>query len=139
MFFDCFMIKCIWAIEMNIDEINIASLAYLGDSVYELEIRNHLLANSKAKVNNLKNESIKFVSAVSQAGILDRLIENGIISSDELSLVKRARNYRPNSKPRYTDIKLYKKATALEALFGYLYLSNNTNRIKQIIKEIFGD
>lgn len=139
MFFDCFMIKCIWAIEMNIDEINIASLAYLGDSVYELEIRNHLLANSKAKVNNLKNESIKYVSAVSQAGILDRLIENGIISSDELSLVKRARNYRPNSKPRYTDIKLYKKATALEALFGYLYLSNNTNRIKQLIKEIFGD
>lgn len=139
MFFDCFMIKCIWAIEMNIDEINIASLAYLGDSVYELEIRNHLLANSKAKVNDLKNESIKYVSAVSQAGILDRLIENGIISSDELSLVKRARNYRPNSKPRYTDIKLYKKATALEALFGYLYLSNNTNRIKQLVKEIFGD
>ena len=139
MFFDCFMIKCIWAIEMNIDEINIASLAYLGDSVYELEIRNHLLANSKAKVNDLKNESIKYVSAVSQAEILDRLIENGIISSDELSLVKRARNYRPNSKPRYTDIKLYKKATALEALFGYLYLSNNTNRIKQLIKEIFGD
>ena len=139
MFFDCFMIKCIWAIEMNIDEINIASLAYLGDSVYELEIRNHLLANSKAKVNDLKNESIKYVSAVSQAGILDRLIENGIISSDELSLVKRARNYRPNSKPRYTDIKLYKKATALEALFGYLYLINNTNRIKQLIKEIFGD
>lgn len=133
------MIKCIWAIEMNIDEINIASLAYLGDSVYELEIRNHLLANSKAKVNVLKNESIKYVSAVSQAGILDRLIENGIISYDELSLVKRARNYRPNSKPRYTDIKLYKKATALEALFGYLYLSNNTNRIKQLIKEIFGD
>ena len=133
------MIKCIWAIEMNIDEINIASLAYLGDSVYELEIRNHLLANSKAKVNNLKNESIKYVSAVSQAGILDRLIENGIISSDELSLVKRARNYRANSKPRDTDIKLYKKATALEALFGYLYLSNNTNRIKQLIKEIFGD
>ena len=133
------MIKCIWAIEMNIDEINIASLAYLGDSVYELEIRNHLLANSKAEVNNLKNESIKFVSAVSQAGILDRLIENGIISSDELSLVKRARNYRLNSKPRYTDIKLYKKSTALEALFGYLYLSNNTNRIKQLIKEIFGD
>ena len=133
------MIKCIWAIEMNIDEINIASLAYLGDSVYELEIRNHLLANSKAKVNDLKNESIKYVSAVSQTGILDRLIENGIISSDELSLVKRARNYRPNSKPRYTDIKLYKKATALEALFGYLYLSNNTNRIKQLIKEIFGD
>ena len=133
------MIKCIWAIEMNIDEINIASLAYLGDSVYELEIRNHLLANSKAKVNDLKNESIKYVSAVSQAGILDRLIENGIISYDELSLVKRARNYRTNSKPRYTDIKLYKKATALEALFGYLYLSNNTNRIKQLIKEIFGD
>ena len=130
------MIKCIWAIEMNIDEINIASLAYLGDSVYELEIRNHLLANSKAKVNDLKNESIKYVSAVSQAGILDRLIENGIISSDELSLVKRARNYRPNSKPRYTDIKLYKKATALEALFGYLYLSNNTNRIKQLINVI---
>lgn len=132
------MIKCIWAIEMNIDEINIASLAYLGDSVYELEIRNHLLANIEVKVNGLKNESIKYVSAVSQAGILDRLIENGIISSDELSLVKRARNYRPNSKPRYTDIKSYKKATALEALFGYLYLSNNTNRIKQLIKEIFG-
>lgn len=124
---------------MNIDEINVASLAYLGDAVYELEIRNHLIIYKKSKVNDLKNESIKYVSAVSQAKILDKLIKDGKIKESELSLIKRARNYKPKSKPRYINIKLYKKATALEVLFGFLYLNNNNTRISQLIKEVFGD
>lgn len=125
--------------KMNIDEINVASLAYLGDAVYELEIRNHLIIYKKSKVNDLKNESIKYVSAVSQAKILDKLIKDGKIKESELSLIKRARNYKPKSKPRYINIKLYKKATALEVLFGFLYLNNNNTRISQLIKEVFGD
>lgn len=124
---------------MNIKQINIAILAYLGDSVYELEIRNFLINNKKMKVHDLQKESLKYVSAVSQAKILDKLISIGILTSDEIELIKRARNYKPNSKPRYTEIKLYKKATALEVLFGFLYLNNNYDRIKQIIKEIVGD
>lgn len=124
---------------MNLEQINIAALAYVGDSVYELEVRECLLNIKKTNVNILKNESLKYVSAKSQAQILDKLIENNIISQEELSLIKRARNYKPKSKPRYTNIKLYKKATALEALFGFLYLCDNKKRINELIKEIFGD
>ncbi len=124
---------------MDLECANISKLAYIGDAIYELEIRNYLVNSNNSKVNDLKNESLKYVSAVSQAKILDRLIENNLIYDKELKLIKRARNYKPNSKPRYTNIKLYKKATALEALFGFLYLNNDINRIKQIMKEIFGD
>ena len=57
-----------------------------------------------------------------------------ILNEDELYTVGRARNYKPNSKPKHTDIVTYKKATALEALFGMLYINKNTNRIKELIK-----
>lgn len=124
---------------MDLNQINIAKLAYIGDAVYELEVRNYLLNTKKLKVNELKKESLNYVSAVSQSCILDSLIEKNLINNEELNLIKRARNYKTNSKPRYTKIKLYKKATALEALIGFLYLNNDNNRIKEIMKEIFGD
>lgn len=124
---------------MNVNEINVAILAYLGDAVYELEVRNYLLSKGFFKVNDLQKESIKYVSATSQARILDKLISKNILVENELYLIKRSRNYKPKSKPRYTDIKTYKMATALETLFGSLYLNCDVNRIKQLMKEIFGD
>ena len=59
---------------MNLDEINIGSLAYLGDSVYEVMIRKHLILGSKEKSNILQKKSLMYVSAVSQSNILDKLL-----------------------------------------------------------------
>ena len=123
---------------MNINEINAGALAYVGDAVYELIIRKYLISIKLNNVNKLQNEAIKYVSAKAQAKFLDKIIDANILTKEELSTVSRARNYKPNSKPKNTDIKTYKKATALEALFGMLYLSNNKDRLEIITKEILG-
>ena len=124
---------------MNINEINAGVLAYLGDSVYELEIRNFLLKKKLGKAYDLQQESLNYVSAKNQAIFLDNLLEEKILTEDELYTISRARNYKTNSKPKNTDIKIYKKATALEALFGMLYIKKDINRIKEIIKYIVGE
>lgn len=124
---------------MNINEINAGVLAYIGDSVYELEIRNFLLTKKLGKAYDLQQESLKYVSAKNQAIFLDKLFETNILTEEELYTISRARNYKTNSKPKNTDIKIYKKATALEALFGMLYIKEDINRIKEIIKYIVGE
>ena len=117
----------------DINTINIANLAYLGDAVYELEIRNYLIKNRRNKVNILKELSTRYVSAVDQSMIIDNLLNKSILTEDEVSLINRARNYRSKSKPKHVLIKDYKKATSLECLFGYLYLNGNKNRIDELI------
>ena len=123
---------------MDINQINVANLAYIGDSVYEVNIRYFLVTKHGLKIDELQTMSKKFVSAVSQSKIIDYLMDNNFLTDDEQLLINRARNYKPNSKPKNTDIKTYKKATALEALFGMLYLSNNKDRLEIITKEILG-
>ena len=121
---------------MNIKEINPIVLAYLGDSVYEVKIRKYLIEKNICKVNDLQNESKKYVSAVNQAKFLEVLTEKNIFSDEEIDIIKRARNAKVNSHPKHTDILTYKHATALEALIGYLYMQNNYDRIAEILKYI---
>lgn len=121
---------------MNVNEINAAVLAYIGDAIYEVEIRNYLINNKINNVKKKKKKATSYVSATAQAKILEELLEKEIFSEDELYTINRARNYKPNSKPKHADIKTYKKATALEALFGMLYIEQKQERIKEIMKEI---
>lgn len=121
---------------MNIKEINPIVLAYLGDSVYEVKIRKYLIEKNIGKVNDLQNESKKYVSAVNQAKFLEILTEKNMFSDEEIDIIKRARNTKVNSHPKHTDILTYKHATALEALIGYLYMQNNYDRIAEILKYI---
>ncbi len=130
------LMEVIW---MNINEINVGVLAYLGDAVYEVLIRNYLTDKFKFKANELQKEAVKYVSAEAQANILENLINKNFLTGEELYTVGRARNYKTNSKPKHADIKTYKKATALEALLGMLYKNKDTNRIKEIMKEIIGE
>ncbi len=123
---------------MNINEVNPGVLAYIGDAVYEVKIRKYLIKKS-VNVNKLQKLATDYVSANAQSKILESLLKKEILTKEELYTIGRARNYKPNSKPKYVDIKTYKKATALEALFGMLYLEKNTKRIKEIMKEITGE
>ena len=108
-------------------------LAYLGDSIYEFYIRKYLISLGIEKVEKLQSESIKFVSAKSQAMYLKKLIDLDYFSDEELDIITRARNHKSNHKPKNCDIITYKNATGLEALFGYLYYKNNVKRIEEII------
>lgn len=121
---------------MNINNLNALELAYIGDAVYEVLIREHLIRKGIRKVNNLQKEAKKFVSAKGQTEILNELTNSNFLSEEELEIIKRARNYKSTSKPKNTDIITYKYATGFEALIGYLYLNNSVDRIKEIANKI---
>lgn len=121
---------------MNTNTINPLVLAYLGDAVYEFKIRNILINRKINKVNDLQKECIKYVSARGQAKMVDYFIENKILFEDEIDVYKRARNSKVNSHPSNTDIITYKKATGLEAIFGYLSINNNNDRINELIEYV---
>lgn len=124
---------------MITNEINAGVLAYLGDAVYEVLIRNYLVSKLKFRTNELQKEATKYVSAKAQAEILEKLINENVLNEEEMYTVGRARNYKANSKPKHVDIKTYKKATALEALFGMLYINKNVDRIEELMSRIVGE
>jgi len=123
---------------MNAINLNALELAYIGDAIYEVSIREYLLKKGIRKVNNLQKEARRFVSAKGQCEILNKLSEN-FLTDEELEIVKHARNYKSVSKPKNTDIITYKYATGFEALIGYLYICNNIKRLKEIIDKILED
>lgn len=124
---------------MNINLINPLVLAYIGDAVYELEIRRILIEKKINKVNDLQKECTKYVSAKGQSRYMEKLLNSNILNSEELEIYKRARNSKVNSHPSNTDIITYKVATGFEALIGYLYLIKNTKKINEIINYIMGE
>lgn len=113
-------------------DINSKVLAFIGDAVYEVMIRSYLLKMKTNDVNKLETLKVKYVSAKSQALILDDLINKNVFNENELSIIKRARNTKLSSKPKNTDIITYKKATALEALIGYLYIKKDFKKMDEI-------
>ena len=123
---------------MNVKEVNVITLAYLGDAVYEVYVRNYLIKKGIAKVIDLQNEAIKFVSAKNQNKILSYLINNNFLKPEEVEIVKRGRNYKREGHPKNTDIITYKMSTGFETLIGYLYLNGQIERLDEIINFIFG-
>lgn len=121
---------------MNVLEINVLVLAYLGDTIYENYIRRHLINSGIGNVNDLQKNATNYVSAVNQAKFLTEMMDSNFLLDEEIDVVKRARNYKTTSHPKSCDIITYKYATGLEALIGYLDLKNNKERIEEIMKFI---
>ena len=120
---------------MDVNTINTISLAYLGDAVYEVYIREYLIKKGIAYVEDLQREAVKYVSAKNQFKILEFLLNNNFLSEQEKEIVKRGRNYKRTSHPKNTDIITYKNSTGFEALIGFLYLENK-NRLEEMINYI---
>lgn len=118
---------------MKTIEMNSLALAYLGDSIYELYIRFYLIKQGNYKVNDLQEQAKKYVSAKGQADILKQMIEKNILTEEEQEIVKRARNHKSHKSPKHTDIITYKLSTGLEALFGYLFLEHQQERINELM------
>lgn len=121
---------------MDVNTINIITLAYLGDAIYEIYIREKLIELGISKVEDLQKEATKYVSAKGQAAILTSLLDNNLLTEEEIEIVKRGRNNKRSTHPKHTDIITYKLSTGFEALIGYLYLSKNTQRLEEILKHI---
>lgn len=123
---------------MDIREINVLVLAYLGDTIYEDYIRKYLISLGINNVDELQKRSVNYVSAKSQAKFIKEMLEKNLLSEDEVDVFKRARNYKSTSHPKNCDIVTYKHATGLEAVIGYLELTNNRARIDEIMEYILG-
>ncbi len=111
--------------------MNALALAYLGDAVYELAIRKHVLSKGNYRQNVLHNRTVSYVSAKAQASIVKDLERQ--LSSEELAIVKRGRNTKGHAAPKNTDIIQYRYSTGFEALIGYLYLNDETERLEELI------
>ena len=109
-------------------QLNGQTLAYLGDAVYELLVRDYLLKKGYTQSVKLHQEAIKWTSAKGQFERL-KLIES-ILTEDEKDVIKKGRNAKLSRKPRNLDLATYHYATGLEALFGYLHLHHNYKRIE---------
>lgn len=121
---------------MNLLEVNVLVLAYLGDTVYENYVRRFLIESGIGKVDDLQKRAISYVSAKSQASFLQQMLDDNFLTEAEVDIIKRARNYKTTSHPKSCDIITYKCATGLEALIGYLELDNNKERIDEIMNFI---
>ena len=123
---------------MDLNLINVITLAYIGDAVYEVYVREYLISKGIAKVEELQKESVKYVSAKSQCKIFSYLMDNNLLTETELDIVKRGRNYKRSSHPKNTDIITYKMSSGFEAMIGYLYLSKDKERLNEIMNYILG-
>ncbi|MDF2656136.1 MAG: ribonuclease [Bacillota bacterium] len=117
--------------KQNYAFMNTTALAFIGDSVYEIYVRKHVLDRGLVNADILHREAVKFVRADAQAAALKILMDE--LPEQELSLVKRARNKKSATKPKNADPVDYKLATAFEALVGFLYLTQNHDRMEEII------
>lgn len=109
-------------------------LAYLGDAVYELYVRKHLINSGIRNVNELQQKSLDYVSAKSQRQILEDLTNRNILTIEEQNIIKKGRNVKSH-KSKTTDIVTYRLSTGFECLIGYLY-QNNKQRLEEIMEEI---
>ena len=108
------------------------NLAFMGDAVYEIMVREYLLAEEARPVAQIAKKAQKMVNAKYQSLCYHHLKK--IVDENELMVMKRGRNATSHSKAKSASILEYRNATGVEALFGYLYLKNEHNRLKEIFK-----
>ena len=122
---------------MDANLYNGLTLAYIGDAVFEIYVRKYALSLGLTKVNNLHKKVIEFTKGESQAKSIRKLINDGILTDEEIAIYKRGRNSHVNSNRKNIDLANYLDGTGFEALIGYLYLTDNITRMEEIISLVF--
>ena len=117
------------------DEIRAVSnlgLAHVGDCVFELMVRSWLCIHGKATNRGLHKATVKYVAAPAQAAAAARIVP--LLSEEEADVFRRGRNSSPHTIPKAASREEYQMATALEALFGYLWLKGETERLNELFE-----
>lgn len=121
-------------IDVSPKQLSPLNLAFIGDCVYEMLVRETLVCNANRPVNDLHRESVKFVSAKAQTEAFSKIAD--ALTEEETAQFKRGRNAKVGHSPKSATDAEYHTATGVEALFGYLYLSGQLDRIKELFKII---
>ena len=111
-------------------QLNGTSLAYLGDSVLEVIVRQYLLSTGVTDVGKLNSMALSYVRATVQSEAVERILPH--LSEEETHMFKRGRNAHGIAIPKSASASQYRRATGLEALFGYLYINGKTERMKEL-------
>ncbi len=118
----------------NPNSYSALTLAYIGDCVYELFVRSHLIKEGNKKVNDLHKASTKYVKASAQAEFYRRI--EAMLTEEETAAFKRGRNTKSHP-PKNADVLDYKNATGVETLMGHLYVSGRIDRIAELMEVLF--
>lgn len=118
--------------KIKAEEYSPLALAYIGDSIFDVYVRTMLLCKANYNVNKLHNMAKSYVSATAQSQMYKK-IENSL-TEEEYAVLKRGRNAKSFTSAKNSSITEYRHATGLEALFGYLYLKGETERMTEIFK-----
>ncbi len=121
----------------NVNEIPAASLAYIGDAVFELAVRVMVLGDGHQKSGSLHKKSIQYAKAQRQAQFAKWLMEDERLTETERAALLRGRNTDPGSMAKHADPVDYRWATGLECLLGFLYLRGEQIRLEEILELLF--
>ncbi|MEG1943296.1 MAG: ribonuclease III domain-containing protein [Angelakisella sp.] len=113
------------------------NLAFVGDGVYELLVRQHLAALGSMPMGRLHRMTVKMVCAEAQSNAVEILLP--LLTEEEEAVYKRGRNSSTAGVPRHSDPAHYRRATGVEALFGWLYLAGQTERVNELFSHIAED
>ena len=120
--------------EINPKQLSPLNLAFIGDGVYELFVRELLVASANRPVSDLHRESVQYVSAKAQTEAFEKI--KNVLTEEELAVFKRGRNAKVGHNPKSATHGEYHTATGVEALFGYLYLTENVPRLRELFSLI---
>ncbi len=119
---------------MRTGKLNTTELAFLGDALFEIEVRKRVMEDGARGTDKLHKKAVAYVCAQSQAKIIKTLFDV-MLTPEEQEFVKRARNRKSATKPKNATVMDYKWATAFEALLGKLYVENDSERLEEILRQ----
>lgn len=129
-----------WKLTVPPDELRAMSslaLAHMGDAVYEILVRGWLCTQGRGTCGNLHRETVAMVRAEAQAEAVQRILP--LLTEEEAAVYRRGRNAQVHSIPKNASRSQYAKATALEALLGWLYLQGRLERINELFAAILDE
>lgn len=120
----------------NYQMINGGALAFMGDAVYEVAVRQHVLATQQTSPQELHRMAIRYVSATAQSSVMRHWISSDeYLTPEEIQYYKRGRNFKANTKAKNASIGEYRQATGFESLIGGLYLNGQAERADELIQQ----
>lgn len=119
---------------LEVKQMKSLALAYMGDAVYEVYVREHLLKTGKVKPNQLHKEAVTFVSGKAQALVILHWLETDFLSDEEEGVAARGRNAKSGTIPKNISVQTYRYSTAFEALIGYHHLLGNQARLNELLQ-----
>ena len=123
--------------EEGLKDVNALTLAYIGDAVFELMVRTWMLEHGSRRVEKLHKKVTETVNAGSQSAFVAKL--EPVFTEEELSVFHRGRNAKALTSAKHQSILDYRRATGLEAVFGYLYLKGDRERLSELLEKCLSD